>query len=134
MVGADSLEDLMQQQQQQKPFPVTKNDSFERIGSDDEEDQQQQHREQQTFLTEVEIPATASSGDVSDLLRDAQKVPPAFALKLQQNKMDLSATFSSLLSPKSEVSSFKMMMHFVWWRKIVKLPKLDCIKKELPRL
>ena len=64
-----------------------------------------------TFLTEVEIPASgaetaaAASGadDVSDLLRDAQKVPSpvasssAFALKLQQNKHDLSATFSALL-------------------------------------
>ena len=49
--------------------------------------------------------AAAASGadDVSDLLRDAQKVPSpvasssAFALKLQQNKHDLSATFSALL-------------------------------------
>ena len=52
----------------------------------------------------MEIPAAAAetSEDVSDLLRDAQKVPPAFALKLQQNRNDLSATFSSLLSDRRE--------------------------------
>ena len=112
-MGADSLEDLMQQQQ--KP-PVAKNDSFERIGSDEGDLSPQQRS---TFLTEVEIPAAEAaaeaaaaetSEDVSDLLRDAQKVPSAFALLLQQNRNDLSATFSSLLSgdreceTKSEVS------------------------------
>ena len=67
VVSTDSLEDLLQQKS-----PVTKNDSFEKIGSDDgDEDVKEQHR-RSTFLTEVEIPPATE--DVSDLLRDAQKV------------------------------------------------------------
>ena len=61
--------------------------------------------------TEAATAETASEDVSLDLLRDAQKVPPAFALLLQQNRNDLSATFSSLLSAgdresetKSEVS------------------------------
>ena len=38
VAGTDSLEDLMQQQQQKSP--VAKNDSFERIGSDDDDEKE----------------------------------------------------------------------------------------------
>ena len=70
-------------QQQQQKSPVTKHDSFEKIGSDDDDDDNEKDAQRGTFLTEVEIPdAAETSEDVSDLLRDAQKVPFAFALLL----------------------------------------------------
>ena len=60
---------------------MAKNDSFEKIGSDDDDDDEKD-AQRGTFLTEVEIPADAeTSEDVSDLLRDAQKVPLILLLR-----------------------------------------------------